>query len=327
MRLISELAEGSPHMSALIADLGTDYRAMYRIRRFEETLAQLVQSGEISGSVHLCVGQEAIPVGACRALLPDDPVIATYRGHGWALARGVPLDAAFAEILGRNSDLNGGRAGSLNLAAPQYGFYGENAIVGAGVPIALGLGLAAKVHGEDRVAIVSIGDGAMNQGVVHETLNMGSVLSVPLVLVVENNGYVEMTPSGVLTAVPAAERAKAYRVPSWEVDGDDVDAVANLVADARELAVDDNTPVVIEAHTHRLLGHYSGDAQTYRPRGEIEAWRAAEPLTRVPADDATAARLAQIRFEVDTEVQAALDAARQVEFPSTNDVMRHIYAD
>jgi TPP-dependent pyruvate/acetoin dehydrogenase alpha subunit len=314
-------------MTAVITDLGTDYRAMYRIRRFEQTLLELVQSGEVSGSTHLCVGQEAIPVGACRALHPDDPVIATYRGHGWALARGVPLVAAFAEILGRDSELNGGRAGSLNLAAPQYGFYGENAIVGAGVPIALGLSLAAKVQGEDRVAIVSIGDGAMNQGVVHETLNMGSVLSIPLVLVVENNGYVEMTPSAVLTAVPAAERAKAYRVPSWEVDGDDVDAVAQLVAEARAVAIDDNTPVVIEAHTHRLLGHYSGDAQAYRPRGEVEAWRAVEPLTRVPTDDATGARLAQIRSEVDTEVQTALDAARQIELPSTDHVMRHIYAD
>jgi TPP-dependent pyruvate/acetoin dehydrogenase alpha subunit len=314
-------------MSALIAGLDTDYRAMYRIRRFEETLMQLVQSGEVSGSVHLCVGQEAIPVGTCRALLPDDPVIATYRGHGWALARGVPLGAAFAEILGRDSELNGGRAGSLNLVAPQHGFYGENAIVGAGVPIALGLSLAAKVQGEDKVAVVSIGDGAMNQGVVHEALNMGSVLSIPLVLVVENNGYVEMTRSDLLTAVPAAERAKAYRVPSWEVDGDDVDAVASLVTEARELAIDDNTPVVIEAHTHRLLGHYSGDAQAYRPRGEVEAWRAVEPLTRVPADETTAAHLAQIRSEVDAEVQAALDAAREVDFPSTDDVMRHIYAD
>jgi TPP-dependent pyruvate/acetoin dehydrogenase alpha subunit len=314
-------------MSAVISDLDTDYRAMYRIRRFEETLLQLVQSDEVSGSVHLCVGQEAIPVGACRSLLAQDPVVATYRGHGWALARGVPLLAAFAEILGRNSELNGGRAGSLNLSAPQYGFYGENAIVGAGVPIALGLSLAAKVHGEDRVAVVSIGDGAMNQGVVHETLNMGSVLSIPLLVVVENNGYVEMTPSGLLTAVPAAERAKAYRVPSWEVDGDDVDAVAAVVAEAREAAIDDNTPVIIEAHTHRLLGHYSGDAQAYRPRGEVEAWRAVEPLSRVRSDDATVARLAQLRSDVDAEVHAALDSARQVDFPSTDDVMRHIYAD
>lgn len=314
-------------MSTVVADLETDYRSMYRIRKFEETLIELVTEREITGSVHLCAGQEAIPVGACRALYPEDPVVATYRGHGWALARGVPMESAFAEILGRDSELNAGRGGSAYLSGPQYGFYGENSIVGAGVPIALGLSLAAKVRAEDKVAVVSIGDGAMNQGVVHESLNMGSVLAIPLVLIVENNGYVEMTRSELLTAIPAAERAKAYRIPSWEVDGDDPAAVAAVVTEARERASDDETPVLIEAHTHRLLGHYSGDAQAYRPKGEVDAWRAVDALVRIRSGDVAEERIAAISAEVTAEVDAALAAARRVPFPSADLVARNVYAD
>lgn len=308
----------------LDADLA-DYRDMYRIRRVEETLMGLVAGGEITGSIHLCIGQEAIPVGACRALGADDPVVGTYRGHGWALARGVPAVQLYAEILGRDSDLNGGRGGSAYLSAPQYGFVGENSIVGAGLPTALGLSLAAKFQHRDVVALVSIGDGAMNQGAVHETLNMASVLGVALIVVVENNGYVEMTPSDMLTAMPASVRAGAYDAPTWNVDGNDPTAVAATVGEARARALASGTPVIVEAHTRRLAGHYSGDAQQYRPKGEIEAWSQDEPLRRLESRDELAGRVEEARAEVDRELASALDKARQMPFPDAGTVMGNLY--
>lgn len=304
----------------------SSYRAMYRIRQVEQTLLALSQNGEITGSIHLCVGQEAVPVGACSALRPDDPVIATYRGHGWAIARGVPISDLMAEILGRDSSLNGGRGGSAYLSAPQFGFIGENSIVGAGIPAGLGLSLAAKLTKSDRVALVAFGDGAMNQGVVHETLNLASVLAIPLVLVVENNGYAEMTPSDLLTSVNAAGRASGYRAESWDVDGDDPDSVHDAVSQARAAALSRGIPTIVEARTHRLLGHYSGDAQQYRPKGEVDAWRETEPLRRVEADTTLSASLDEIRAQVDAEITTALSQARAVPLPDPTTAQRNVYA-
>jgi TPP-dependent pyruvate/acetoin dehydrogenase alpha subunit len=303
------------------------YREMLLIRRVEETLSPLVSTGEITGSIHLCIGQEAIPVGACRALGPDDPVIATYRGHGWAMARGVPPEQLVAEILGRDSELNGGRGGSAYLSGTQYGFYGENSIVGAGAPLAMGLSMAAKYKGQDRVALCAMGDGAPNQGVVHETLNMASVLKIPMILVIENNGYVEMTPSADLTAVNAAERAVAYSAPSWDIDGNDPAAVAKTIAEARTVALSSQTPVIVEARTRRLSGHYSGDAQHYRPVGELERWREDEPLRRIEMNHNAGSELAQIAAQVESEVDSAFAAARRLPVPDETTVMRNMYAD
>lgn len=302
------------------------YAAMYGIRRVEETLLELVRGGEITGSVHLCIGQEAIPVGACEALDPSDPVIATYRGHGWALARGVPTAQLLGEVMGRDSSLNGGRGGSAYLSATQHGFHGENSIVGAGVPIALGLGLAARFKGADRVPLVAIGDGAFNQGSVHEALNMASVLGAPLVVVVENNGYAEMTPSDDLTAVGAAARAAGYRIEAQVVDGNDPAAVAAAVGAARRAASLDRRPLLIEAMTRRLGGHYSGDAQHYRPAGELQAWREGDPLSRlerVIGDDAASGA----RDRVEAELAEALAAARAMPRPDPATVRGELYAE
>jgi TPP-dependent pyruvate/acetoin dehydrogenase alpha subunit len=300
------------------------YAAMYRIRRVEETLLDLVRQREIAGSVHLCIGQEAIPVGACAAIGPDDPVIATYRGHGWALARGVPLVELLAETLGRSSTLNGGRGGSAYLSGPQYGFFGENSIVGAGVPMAVGLALSASFQGVDRVPVVSIGDGALNQGVVHESLNMAAVLNAGLLVLVENNGYAEMTPSDALTAVPAAARAPAYGIEPVEVDGNDPAAMARCVSSARAAARSDRRPILIEAHTRRLGGHYSGDVQHYRPAGELDEWRVGDPLTRA-AQSIGPGDLAGIRNQVDREIETALGQARERSLPDPSTATDHVY--
>lgn len=300
------------------------YRDMLLIRRVEETLMPLVNTGEITGSIHLCIGQEAIPVGACRSLGADDPVIATYRGHGWAMARGVPAGQLVGEILGRASDLNGGRGGSAYLSGTQYGFYGENSIVGAGAPVAMGLSMAAKYRGENRVALVAMGDGAVNQGVVHETLNMASVLSIPMIVVIENNGYVEMTPSDDLTAVNAAARAAAYGIPSWDIDGNDPEIVSATIAEARAVALASLTPVVVEARTRRLSGHYSGDAQQYRPAGELDSWREDEPLRRF--ENQYGAELDATKAEVEAALDDAFAFARGLPSPDQTTVMRNLYA-
>ena len=171
------------------------YRRMSVIRRFEERCLELSREGFIKGSIHLCLGQEAIPVGVSAAQESGDRVIATYRGHGWAIARGVPLEPLLGEICQRAGGLNGGRCGSPLLSAPDYGFLGENSIVGAGVPIAAGAAMAARYLETGRVVTVSIGDGAMNQGSVHEGMVLAAARNLPLVIVCENNGWSEMTPA------------------------------------------------------------------------------------------------------------------------------------
>ncbi len=302
------------------------YQQMLEIRLIEEELLLAVNDGRVIGSTHLCIGQEAIPVGACAALGATDPVIATYRGHGWALSRGVPPDQLIGEIFGRDSDLNGGRAGSAYLSAPQYGFFGENSIVGAGVPVALGLALACSRTDADRLPLVSIGDGAMNQGNVHESLNMSSVLNLPMIVVVENNGYVEMTPSSTLTAVPAASRASAYAIEALEVDGNDPEAVRDAVSDARRRALAGSRPVLVEAHTRRLGGHYSGDAQQYRPAGEIDEWRLTDPLEQAHSKLSPEAS-ARAESEARAVVAAAFAQAELMPQPDPQKVMTHVFAE
>jgi len=308
-------------------DLTNAYCQMLRVRRFEEQLLLLLKAGEVIGSAHLCIGQEAVPVGACSALEPADAVVATYRGHGWAIARGVPLEDMFAEVLGRDSPLCGGRGGSAHLMAPSYGFLGENSIVGAGVPVALGAALARSFALDEgrSIAVVSIGDGAMNQGNVHESLNMASVLGLPLLVIVENNGYAEMTPAAALTAVPAHQRAAAYAMEGLVVDGNDPEAVGATVRRARATIVERCRPVLIEAMTHRLVGHYSGDLQAYRPPGELEAAKLNEPLERLAQRLGDAPSLRALSEQVDNEVAAALEMARSVPFPSSLSVLEHLY--
>ncbi|HQJ34831.1 MAG TPA: thiamine pyrophosphate-dependent dehydrogenase E1 component subunit alpha [Rhodoglobus sp.] len=301
------------------------YRRMLLIRTVEDRVMQALTQGLVSGSTHLCIGQEAVPVGACEAMRDDDPLIATYRGHGWLLARGVEPTQLFAEILGRESTLNGGRAGSAYMSAAAHHVYGENSIVGGGVPIAVGLGLACRSAADGRLPIVSIGDGAMNQGNVHESLNMASVLRIPLIVVVENNGYAEMTPSSMLTAVPAAVRAAAYGIQGVEVDGNDPTAVFDVVTAARSSALATQRPVLVEAHTHRLAGHYSGDAQVYRPAGELDQRRQSDPLllARRHLPDA---RTDAIDADVERLVQEAFEAALNVEAPSAKEAGTHVYS-
>lgn len=313
-----------------MSDMLSRYRLMRRIRVVEETLMQLKSGGEIPGSIHLCNGQEAIPVGVAEALRPDDFVATTYRGHGWAIARGVDPAALIAELMGRDSALCGGRAGSPYFSDRQHNFIGENSIVAAGLPIALGAALSAARLGTDRVCVVSIGDGALNQGAAHEALNMAAVLQAPLVVIVENNIYSEMSLIQDMVRIDQlSERGPAYGIPAQCVDGNDPPKVAEAAHEAVSRARAGAGPTLIEAMTERLVGHYSGDSQHYRPKGELADAMEREPLRR--ARDALLGQadmlqaLDTIDHEVAAEVDAAVEQARSVQFPPAESALEHVY--
>ena len=301
------------------------FRACVRIRQIEELLPRLKTQGEVQGSLHLCTGQEAVAAGFCAELAPADRIVCTYRGHGWLIARGVPLRDLLAEIMGRDSALNGGRGGSPYLSAISHGIIGENSIVGAGMPMAVGSALRSRHAPDGAVTVCVIGDGALNQGAVHEALVMAAVMKLPLVVVVENNGYAELTPTDdMFTVLPIARRAEAYGMP-WEVvDGNDPLEVAATARAALAAVRDGDGPRLVEARTHRLSGHYDLDPQAYRPDGELDRAREHEPLVRLRAE--LGPRADEIAAEVEAEVAEALAAARAVPEPAAADVRRHLYA-
>lgn len=308
-----------------------DYQQMLRIRLVEEALIDLKAVGEVPGSMHLCIGQEAIPVGACRALGEHDLVTATYRGHGWALARGTSPSALIAEVMGKDSPLNGGRAGSPYLADPSVGLLGENSIVGAGLPIATGAALSQQRLQTGNVSLVSVGDGALNQGNAHEALNLAAVLRLPLVAVVENNVYSEMSRIADMVRIDRlSDRGLAYGIPAATVDGNDAQAVHEAVAEGVARARAGEGPTLVEAMTARLVGHYSGDAQHYRPKGEVAAARESEPIRRIRRmgedNPAISDRLRRLELKVAAEVRAAVDQARALSDPHPATVKEHVYA-
>src|SRR6266404_6969178 len=257
------MTETLPVAGATLTQLEA-FRRMFIIRLFEQRCLEL-SAETIAGSIHLCGGQEAIPVGARSALEAHDRVVTTYRGHGWAIEWGVPLLDLLAEICQRGAGINGGRGGSPYLMAPEYGFIGENSIVGAGVPIATGVALAAKAADDGRVCVVSIGDGAMNQGATHEGLNFAAVRELPVIFMLENNDWSEMTPIAATASLSdLSERAAGYGIPGVTIDGTDPFAVAEAVSEAAARARSGNGPTLIEAKAVRLMAHYNRDIEHYR---------------------------------------------------------------
>jgi TPP-dependent pyruvate/acetoin dehydrogenase alpha subunit len=253
------------------------YRMMYFIRRYEELARSLFQRGAIQGSIHLCMGQEAVPVGVCSALGESDVVAATYRGHGQALALGVDPTAFLAELLGRRGGVCGGRAGSMNVVDLEHRLIGSFGIVGGSIAAATGAALALKRQG-DGVAVAFFGDGGVNQAYFHECLNLAALQHLPVVYVCENNGYMEFTPTSAATAGEIIERPRAMGIDAHVVDGQDVLAVRDLAESAISAARRGEGPVFIEALTYRYNDHARGDPVQYRPEGEMEAWLARDPL-------------------------------------------------
>jgi 2-oxoisovalerate dehydrogenase E1 component len=307
------------------------YRSMLTVRRFEERVLELRRADEFAGSTHLCAGQEAIPVGTLAALTPDDRVVATYRGHGWAIACGVPLAVLMAEICQRATGINGGRGGSAHLMAPDYGLLGENSIVGAGVPIAAGAALAAQVAWSGRVVAVSIGEGATSQGAVHEALVFAAYRRLPLVVVCENNGWSEMTPiERIVGSADLSARARALGIAGVAVDGNDPVAVRDAVADAATRARAGDGPTFLEATCHRLWAHYNADTEHYRPKADRQLAEASDPVAalrrRLVGAGVPEAELAKLEDEVERAVAAAAEEAVAAPAPDPATARRHVHS-
>lgn len=311
-------------------DLLDLYRRMVRIRRTEETLEELFKQGDVYGSLHLCIGQEATAVGACAALRTDDYITCTYRGHGAELAKGIPLPAFMAEMFGKQTGACRGRGGSMLFTDLRVGVLFATGIVGGGLPIAVGAALGARLAGRDRVALTFFGDGATNQGTFHEALNMAGLWKLPCVFFCENNQYAEMTPTAKEASVERlADRGCASGVPGAVVDGNDVEAVYDVTRQAVERARRGEGPTLIEAITYRLTGHMFGDTQPYRSREEVESWRARDPLLvarrRLGERGVSGDAVARVDAEVEAEIQSAVSFARSSPEPPETEATADVY--
>jgi acetoin:2,6-dichlorophenolindophenol oxidoreductase subunit alpha len=309
------------------------FRRMVEIRTFEDKVQELFMSGTIQGTTHLCQGQEAVSVGAIAAMGEGDVQTNTYRGHGEALALGMAPETAFAELMGRTTGCSGGLGGSMHLIDAKMGNIGSNAIVGAGLPIAVGAAVSFQVQGKPNVALTFFGDGATNIGTFHESLNMAAVWKAPVVFIITNNLYGEYSP--LLTTTPIADlarRADPYGFPGIVVDGQDVDAVYAATTEAVNRARRGDGPTLLEMKTYRYRGHSRSDPAKYRPAGELDAWKARDPLELLGAKLASEGVLlarpqSDIRVQVQAEIDAAADRAASAPYPILEETSRYVYAD
>jgi TPP-dependent pyruvate/acetoin dehydrogenase alpha subunit len=270
------------------ADLVELYERMLLIRRAEERLSADSAAGKLPGVVHLYIGEEAVAVGVCAHLEDRDYATSTHRGHGHFLAKGGDLDAMFAEIWGKQEGICRGMGGSMHVADISKGILGANGIVGAGLAIATGAAFGAKLDGDDKASVCFFGDGAANQGVLMETLNVSTLWQLPMIFVCENNTFSEFTPSREVTAGRISDRARAFDMPTREVDGNDLVDVWGAAAEAVDRARAGGGPSFIEAHTYRIRGHFEAEdfvlsGGRYREDDEVEGWREKDPLERLKA--------------------------------------------
>jgi acetoin:2,6-dichlorophenolindophenol oxidoreductase subunit alpha len=305
------------------------WRLMSRIRQFEDHVHAGVEADRFEGYVHCYAGEEAVAVGVIPLLRADDWLTSTYRNHGHAIARGVPLEAIAGELLGRATGVDGGKGGSMHVADQSLGMIGGMGIVAAGLPIAAGAAFASAYQGQDRVAVAFFGDGAVHQGAFHEALDFASLFQVPAIFVCENNLYAETTAVDYhLIAGSVAAMATNYRMPAAQVDGMDVFAVRDAAALAIERARKGGGPSLIEAMTYRYYGQYEGDRQTYKPPLEVERYRAADPLPRfrrATTSLLTSDELNAIEAEVAREVVAAFVAAEAAPWPDPATLTADVY--
>lgn len=310
-------AVGTAENTATFVDL---YRTMKLIRRVEEVTQSLFLRGEIYGSTHLCIGQEAVSAGVCPMVEPRDRVAATYRGHGHILALGCDPQGLLEELMGRRGGLCGGRSGSMNVVDLSKSLLGCFGIVGGSIAAATGAGLGLRRRGEGGVAVAFFGDGAANQAYFHECLNFAKVFRLPVVYVCENNQYGEYTPMDQVTPGGIVGRVAALDIPASTVDGNDVWAMREAASEALARVRADEGPIFLEASTYRFSDHGRGDPVDYRRPGEMERWRERDPLTlarqrltgefEVPVED-----LDIIDNDVDDQVSRLREAALATPFP------------
>ena len=307
------------------------YRRMALIRVFEERVSALYRDGEVPGFVHLSIGQEACAVGACLPLEAADVITSNHRGHGHCLAKGLAPEPMMAELLARATGTNGGLGGSMHIADPDLGIFGANGIVAAGVPIAAGAAVAARLRRQRGVVVSFFGNGAVAQGAFHEAANLAALWQLPVVFFCENNGYAEFSPSADQHPVPLAVRAAGYGLEYVLVDGNDVEAVAVAMTDVVRRIRDGGGPVFVEAVTYRWHGHYKGDPERYRSGDELAQWQAdRDPLAtaraRLAERGVAAGALDAADAQVRARVEAAIEAARQAPPPEMATALAAVYA-
>lgn len=302
------------------------YRRMALIREAERNCGALFAAGEIPGFIHLSDGQEAVSVGVMASLRADDTIASTHRGHGHALAKGLGLDGFFRELMGKADGACKGRGGSMHVADLSVGMLGANGIVGGGIAIALGSGMAQKLRGGDGLAVSFFGDGALAEGIIHESLNIAQLKKIPILFVCENNGWSEFSPTSTQVTFTLEKLAAAYCIPYFGIDGHDVESVAALAADVVAKARRERGPVVLEFSTTRIRGHYEGDSQRYRndPAPPVDPLTVArDKLSERGTSDEV---LEKLEADIRAVVHAAVEAARLSPEPTLQSAAEEVYA-
>lgn len=309
-------------------------KTMLTIRKFEEKVSENFAAGQIPGFIHLSIGQEAVSAGACFNLRKEDYISTTHRGHGQCIAKGVEIRPLMAEIFGKSTGYCKGRGGSMHIASLDYGMLGANGIVAGGIPMAVGAAFSAKYRKTDQVVASFFGDGATGEGAFYESMNIASILKLPIIFVCENNKWAEFSPQQVHMDIEnVAQRAKAFgNVAAETIDGNDVELVVDAMERAIERARSGNGPTLLECITTRFHGHYEGDPQKYRPKEDIEAVRSKDPIVRYKTklkeegvlDDAGAEALEK---EVEGIIEDALQFAKESPEPDSKELLNDVYVN
>ena len=308
------------------------YRQMVRIRRFEEAAGDLMASNRVPGFLHLSIGQEAVAVGVCSQLTNTDFITSTHRGHGHCIAKGGKVDRMMAELFGKPEGYCRGRSGSMHIADPAVGILGANAIVAGGLPIAVGAAMSAQLRGDNSVAVAFFGEGAVGEGIFHESLNLAGLWRLPILFVCENNQYAELSHvSKHLNSEHVAEFAAPYHIASGIYDGNDVLAVRRVATEAIERARGGDGPTLLEFETYRWRGHFEGDQQTYRTSEDIDSWRRRDPLIvlRQMLEQelgVSQAAFAVVESEVQYEVDDAVAWASDLGNPEVDLLVEDVYS-
>ncbi|MEA5097450.1 MAG: pyruvate dehydrogenase (acetyl-transferring) E1 component subunit alpha [Burkholderiaceae bacterium] len=306
---------------------------MVRIRRMEEKSAELYGEGKIRGFLHLYIGEEAVAVGALRALSPEDNVIATYREHGHALLRGVPMDEIMAEMYGKREGCSGGRGGSMHLFDVGRRFYGGNAIVAGGIPLTVGIALADKMRSAPRCSVCFFGDGAVAEGAFHESMNLAALWKLPVLFLCENNLYAMGTALARSEAqTDLCAKAASYNMPVSSVDGMDALAVHQTVQQVAQAVRDGGGPQFVECRTYRFRAHSMFDPDLYRSKSEVEEWKKRDPIDALmmrlkTEGQLTDAAFGQIVASADKEVEQAIAFAEAGSWEPVENLERHVCAE
>ncbi len=307
------------------------YKTMKKIRLFEERVSELFAAGKFGGFVHLYIGEEAVAAGVCASLRENDYITSTHRGHGHLISKGGDIKQMMAELFGRSTGYCKGKGGSMHIADLDLGILGANGIVGAGGPIAVGAGFAAKYKNTDNVSVCFFGDGASNQGTTAEAMNMAAAWNLPVVFINENNLYgISCCTNKSMRVSDVADKAAAYDIPGIVVDGNDVVAVYEAAAEAIKSAREGKGPSLIECKTYRHKGHFEGDPCVYRPEDEVTEWKAKDPVARfeeklLSMNVFTGKQVEEATAAIQSDVDEAVRFAEESPFPKPEEVITDVY--